>query len=121
MKRPPDTIEIRPFTVTIDQADIDDLRRRLDNTRFAPAAPGDSWDYGTPSSYLRDMVERWKQFDWREVEARINAHPNYLTEIDGQTIHFVHVQSAVPGAPWRCSWPTPTPARSSSSCRSSAR
>ena len=44
------------------------------------------------------MVERWKAFDWREVEARINAHPNYLTEIDGQTIHFVHVRSAVPGA-----------------------
>ena len=41
------------------------------------------------------MVERWKQFDWRDVEARINAHPNYLTEIDGQTIHFVHVRSAV--------------------------
>ena len=90
--------EITPFTVTIDQAEIDDLRRRLDHTRFAPAAPGDSWDYGTPSSYLRDMVERWKDFDWREVEARINAHPNYLTEIDGQTIHFVHVKSAVPGA-----------------------
>jgi epoxide hydrolase len=89
---------IRPFTVTIDQAEIDDLRRRLDLTRFAPAAPGDSWDYGTPSSYLRDMVERWKSFDWPEVEARINAHPNYLTEIDGQTIHFVHVKSAVPGA-----------------------
>ena len=92
------TTEITPFTVTIDQAEIDDLRRRLDHTRFAPAAPGDSWDYGTPSSYLRDMVERWKDFDWRAVEARINAHPNYLTEIDGQTIHFVHVKSAVPGA-----------------------
>jgi len=89
---------IRPFTVTIDQAEIDDLRRRLEHTRYAPAAPGDSWEYGTPSSYLRDMVERWKSFDWREVEARINAHPNYLTEIDGQTIHFVHVKSAVPGA-----------------------
>jgi len=89
---------IRPFTVHIDQTEIDDLRRRLEHTRFAPAAPGDSWDYGTPSSYLRDMVERWKDFDWREVEARINAHPNYLTEIDGQTVHFVHVKSAVPGA-----------------------
>ena len=89
---------IRPFSVEIPQADLDDLRDRLDRTRFAPAAPGDSWDYGTPSSYLRDMVERWKSFDWREVEARINAHPNFLTEIDGQTVHFVHVRSAVPGA-----------------------
>jgi len=89
---------IRPFTVEIPQADLDDLRRRLDHTRFAPAAPGDSWDYGTPTAYLRDMVERWKQFDWRAVEERVNAHPNFVTEIDGQTIHFVHVRSAVPGA-----------------------
>jgi epoxide hydrolase len=44
------------------------------------------------------MVERWKSFDWREVEARINAHPNFVTEVDGQTIHFVHVRSAVPDA-----------------------
>jgi epoxide hydrolase len=92
------TTEITPFTVHIDQAEIDDLRRRLDQTRFAPAVPGDSWDYGTPSSYLRDMVDRWKSFDWREVEARINVHPHYLTQIDGQKIHFVHVKSAVPGA-----------------------
>jgi epoxide hydrolase len=49
-------------------------------------------------AYLRDMVERWKQLDWRAVEDRINAHPNYLTEIDGQTIHFVQVRSAVPDA-----------------------
>ena len=44
------------------------------------------------------MVERWKAFDWRAVEARINAYPNFLTEIDGQTVHFVHVRSAVPDA-----------------------
>jgi epoxide hydrolase len=89
---------IRPFTIEIPQADLDDLERRLEATRFAPPAPGDSWEYGTPTTYLRDMVERWKQLDWREVETRINAYPNYLTEIDGQTIHFVHVRSAVPGA-----------------------
>ena len=44
------------------------------------------------------MVERWKAFDWRAVEARINAYPNFLTEIDGQTIHFIHVRSEVPDA-----------------------
>src|SRR5690242_8718658 len=92
------TPEIRPFTVEVPQADLDDLRRRLEATRFAPAAPGDSWDYGTPTAYLRDMVERWKAFDWRAVEARINEHPGYLTEVDGQTIHFFHVCSGVPGA-----------------------
>lgn len=90
--------EIRPFTVEVPQADLDDLRARLAHTRFAPAAPGDSWDYGTPESYLRDMVARWQQFDWRAEEARINAHPNFVTDIDGQTVHFVHVRSAVEGA-----------------------
>jgi pimeloyl-ACP methyl ester carboxylesterase len=93
------TTEIRPFTVAIPQADLDDLQRRLETTRFAPAAPGDSWEYGTPESYLREMVEYWRtEFDWRAQEARMNEYPQYLTEIDGQTIHFVHVPSAEPGA-----------------------
>lgn len=90
--------DIRPVTIEIPQADLDDLKRRLENTRYAPAAPDDSWDYGTPVSYLRDMVDRWKSFDWRAQEARINAFPNFMTEIDGQTIHFIHVRSAEPGA-----------------------
>ncbi|HRK44896.1 MAG TPA: epoxide hydrolase, partial [Nocardioides sp.] len=51
------------------------------------------WAYGTPTSYLRDMVERWQAFDWRSQEARMNAVPNFTTEIDGQIIHFVHVRS----------------------------
>ena len=95
----PTNTEIRPFTVEIPQADLDDLQARLERTRFAPAAPGDSWDYGTPESYLREMVDHWKTgFDWRAQEDRMNAYPNYQTEIDGQTIHFVHVPSAEPGA-----------------------
>ena len=88
------TTTIRPFTVTTPQADLDDLRDRLERTRFAATVPGDDWTYGTPTNYLQDMVERWKELDWRAVEERINAHPNFVTEIDGQTIHFVHVRSA---------------------------
>ena len=91
--------EIRPFTVAVPQADLDDLQARLERTRFAPAAPGDSWEYGTPESYLREMVDHWKTgFDWRAQEARMNAYPNFQTVIDGQTIHFVHARSAEPGA-----------------------
>jgi epoxide hydrolase len=92
------SIELRPFTAVAAQADLDDLQQRLERTRFAPAAPGDSWDYGTPESYLRDMVERWKGFDWRAVEARLNAYPQFTTEIDGQPLHFLHVRSPHPGA-----------------------
>ncbi|MFC7495592.1 MULTISPECIES: epoxide hydrolase family protein [unclassified Nocardioides] len=91
-------LDVRPFRVEIPQADLDDLRDRLARTRFAPAAPGDSWEYGTPDAYLRDMVGRWQTFDWRAVEDRLNAHPNFVTEVEGQTVHFIHVKSEVPGA-----------------------
>ncbi|MFD7310776.1 epoxide hydrolase family protein [Promicromonospora sp. NPDC059942] len=90
---------IRPFRIDIPQADLDDLNDRLARTRFAPAAPGDSWDYGTPESYLRESVEQWRDgFDWRAVEERVNAFPQFLTDIDGQNVHFLHVRSAEPGA-----------------------
>jgi pimeloyl-ACP methyl ester carboxylesterase len=90
----PQSDEIRPFTITIPEESLEDLRTRLEHTRYAEPAPGDGWEYGTPVSYLQDMVERWKTFDWRAQEARMNAVPNFVTEIDGQTVHFVHVRSA---------------------------
>lgn len=92
---PSTALTIRPFEVAVPQADLDDLRARLENTRFATEAPGDDWDQGAPVSYLRDMVDEWRSsFDWREQEARMNEFPHFRTEVDGQTIHFVHVRSA---------------------------
>jgi pimeloyl-ACP methyl ester carboxylesterase len=99
METTSNTTDIRPFRIDIPQADLDDLQSRLARTRFAPPAPGDSWDYGTPESYLRNAVDRWRTFDWRAVEERANSFPQYLTEIDGQTVHFLHVRSVEPGAP----------------------
>jgi pimeloyl-ACP methyl ester carboxylesterase len=91
--------DIRSFRVEIAQADLDDLNTRLANTRLPEAAPGDNWDLGTPNSYLREMVDHWQNgFDWREQEARMNEFPHYLTDIDGQTVHFIHVPSAEPDA-----------------------
>src|SRR4249920_2493226 len=89
-----DNTEIRPFTITIPEAALEDLQSRLARTRYAVSAPNDGWKYGTPTAYLQDMVERWKAFDWRAQEARMNAVPNFVTEVDGQTVHFVHVRSA---------------------------
>ncbi|WP_410793445.1 epoxide hydrolase family protein [Kribbella sp. C-35] len=90
---------IQSFTVKIDQSDLDDLQARLARTRLPEPAPGDDWDLGTPNHYLREMVDRWQnEFDWRAQEARMNEFPHYLTEIDGQTVHFIHVPSAVEGA-----------------------
>ncbi|MET0735241.1 MAG: epoxide hydrolase family protein [Microbacterium sp.] len=90
---------IRPFRVDIAQDDLDDLQRRLERTRLPQPAPSDDWESGTPNDYLAEAVERWRTgFDWRAVEARLNAHPQFTAEIDGQTIHFVHVRSQHEGA-----------------------
>ena len=91
----PGTLTVRPFEVAVPQADLDDLRARLARTRFAAEVDGDGWEHGAPVSYLRDMVEHWSSsFDWRAQEARMNEYPHFLTEIEGQTVHFLHVRSA---------------------------
>ncbi|MFC5815453.1 epoxide hydrolase family protein [Nonomuraea harbinensis] len=88
---------IRPFRIEIPQADLDDLRARLSLTRFADEIPGA--DQGVPVSRVQQLVSYWRDgFDWRAVEARLNAHPQFVTEIDGQDIHFVHVRSDNPDA-----------------------
>ena len=95
MNNTTNSADIRSFKVDVAQADLDDLLARLARTRLPEAAPGDDWDLGTPNHYLREMVDRWQNgFDWREQEARMNEFPHYLTDIDGQTVHFIHVPSA---------------------------
>ncbi|TCO38156.1 pimeloyl-ACP methyl ester carboxylesterase [Kribbella antiqua] len=92
---------IREFRIDIPQADLDDLRTRLTNTRWADPAPGAPSDFsrGVPLDYLKDLANYWATgFDWRAQEVRINAYPQYVTEIDGQTIHFLHVRSTEPDA-----------------------
>ena len=87
--------DIRPFVIDIPQADLDDLDNRLARTRYPAPAPGDDWTYGVPNHYLQEMVAQWRgEFDWRAQEARMNEFPHYLTDVDGQTIHFIHVPSA---------------------------
>jgi len=90
---------IRPFRIDVPQAALDDLNERLARTRLPQPAPGDDWEAGTPNRYLSEAVSRWRDgFDWRAVEARMNELPHHTTDIDGQTIHFVHVRSPHPGA-----------------------
>lgn len=93
------TLTLRPFTVAIPPSELDDLRARLAHTRYAAEptteANTEDWTHGAPVSYLRSMVDHWQDgFDWRAQEQRMNALPQFLTEIDGQTIHFAHVRSA---------------------------
>lgn len=93
------TAEITPFTIDVPQADLGDLRDRLARTRFAQELPGVGWDYGTPTDALQAYAAAWRdEFDWREVERRFNQYPQFLTTIDGQQIHFLHIRSAEPTA-----------------------
>ena len=87
-----------PFTLDIPQADLDDLRDRLDRARWPDELPGDV-DDGIKQSYVRSLYDHWRsEYDWRATEARINANPQFTTEIDGQNVHFLHVRSPEPNA-----------------------
>jgi epoxide hydrolase len=86
--------EIRPFRIDIPQTDLDDLRDRLARTRWIDDLPGTGWERGVPSSYLKDLAAYWAgTFDWRAAEAELNGYPQFITTIDGQEVHFLHVRS----------------------------
>lgn len=90
---------IDPFRIDIPQADLDDLRDRLGRTRWPDELPGTGWSYGVPTSYARELAEYWRTtYDWRAHEAALNAYPQFTTEIDRQTVHFMHVRSPEPDA-----------------------
>jgi len=91
-------LALRPFTVSVTDAEVADLQDRLARTRLPQPAPADDWSTGTPNDYLREALAAWRDFDWRAAEARINAFPHFVAEIDGQDIHFIHVRSAHEGA-----------------------
>ncbi len=90
---------IEPFRIDIPQADLDDLADRLDRTRWPDEIPDAGDDYGLPLHRMHDLVEHWRTaYDWRKHEAELNELPQYTTEIDGQRVHFIHVQSTNPDA-----------------------
>ncbi|MFI0466769.1 epoxide hydrolase family protein [Saccharopolyspora sp. 5N102] len=91
--------DVRPFRIEIPQEQLDDLRARLAGTRWPDELPGVGWSRGVPVGYLKELVEHWRtEYDWRAHEAELNAHPQFVTAIDGQNIHFLHVRSPEPDA-----------------------
>ena len=86
--------EIRPFTVHVSDDEIADLRERLGRTRWPEAEAVDDWTQGIPLSYTQALCEYWaSHYDWRRFETAVNAYDNFLTEIDGVDIHFMHILS----------------------------
>ncbi len=85
---------IRPFTLDVPQSELDDLKARIDLTRWPEKEPVNDWSQGTPLAVLQDLIAYWRnEYDWRRCEARLNALGQFMTKIDGLDIHFLHVRS----------------------------
>ena len=86
--------DIRPFHVDIPDAALEDLRRRIAATNWPRTRPWQMTSQGVPLATMQKLARYWMtDYDWRTCEARLNALPQFITEIDGLDIHFLHVRS----------------------------
>src|SRR5918992_2320475 len=85
---------IRPFRVNVPEAELTELRRRINATRFPEKEPVADLSQGVPLATMQKLARYWAtEYDWRKVEAKLKAFPQFITEIDGLDIHFIHVRS----------------------------
>src|SRR5215475_5376921 len=85
---------VRPFQVEFPEADLADLRRRVNATRWPERETVADDSQGARLAMMQELAAYWgSEYDWRPCEARLNALPNFITEIDGLDIHFIHVRS----------------------------
>jgi pimeloyl-ACP methyl ester carboxylesterase len=90
-------MEARPFVIDVPQATLDDLRERLQRTRWPDEVEDAGWDYGTSLAYLQDVVEYWRtRFDWRREERAMNALPHFRASVDRVGLHFIHARGRGP-------------------------
>jgi len=91
--------ELTPFRVAIHDDVLADLQDRLGRTRWPGPSPDGAWAYGAELSAVQELCEYWRtSFDWRAAEARLNQWPQFLAEIDGEQLHFIHARSPEPNA-----------------------
>jgi epoxide hydrolase len=89
-----DDAVIRPSAVDVPASDVEDLRRRLRGTRWPEPATVDDWSQGVPLAYLQELCGYWAEgYDWPARQERFNAVPQFVTEIDGLPVHFLHLRS----------------------------
>lgn len=85
---------IEKFKVNIQQSELDELKERIKKVRWPDEIENSDWKYGTSLSYIKEIADYWlKEFDWRSIENQINSVPNFIADIDGTTIHFLHIKS----------------------------
>jgi hypothetical protein len=84
--------EIRPFKIHVSEADLEDLKKRLRATRRPDPQTVPDWSQGVPLDYVQKICEYWaRDYDWRKIEARLNALPQFHTDLDG-AIYFLHIR-----------------------------
>jgi pimeloyl-ACP methyl ester carboxylesterase len=92
-------MQVNPFRIDVSAAEVNDLRDRLERTRWAHQFPDAGWTYGTDQRYLRELVGYWKdEFDWPAQERRLNGYPQFRCEVEGLQVHFVHRRGRGTGA-----------------------
>ena len=90
-------MEVKPFTIAVENSVLDDLRQRLADTRWPDEIPNTGWDYGSNLTYIKELVDYWRtDFDWRAQEAELNAFNHFKSEVDGLDIHFIHEKGKGP-------------------------
>jgi pimeloyl-ACP methyl ester carboxylesterase len=91
--------QVTPYRMEVPEAALRDLRERLLRTRWPERETVEDWSQGVPLAYLQELCRYWaERYDWRATEARLNALPQFRTEIDGLGIHFLHIRSPHPDA-----------------------
>jgi len=89
-----DKTTIRPFRVNVPEAELTELRRRINSTRWPDRETVTDESQGVPLATIQELARYWgTDYDWRKCEAKLNALPQFITEIDGLDIHFIHVRS----------------------------
>jgi pimeloyl-ACP methyl ester carboxylesterase len=86
--------EIQPYKIHVSDTELDDLKRRLRSTRWPDAQTVGDWSQGIPLDYVQKICAYWaREYDWRKAETRLNALPQFRTDLDGVGIHFLHIRS----------------------------
>ncbi len=84
---------IRPFTIQVEQDILDDMLLRIQQTRWPDTIAHSGWNYGADLNYMKELAAYWQTtFDWRKTELVINSYDNYIAEIDGYDVHFMHIK-----------------------------
>jgi microsomal epoxide hydrolase len=90
-------MSVQPFKIDVSQEILDDLQRRLANTRWPGKIEDAGWDYGTDLAYLKELCAYWLNgFDWRQQQALLNRLAHFKTKVEGLNLHFIHERGKGP-------------------------